>query len=240
MVSSLHRVKLLKYGVAAAAVVALGAGVLVQVPAYADTGAVQAPAPALNPPDTAASETAVLSGGCFWGMQGVYEHVKGVTHVVAGYTGGSGATAAYETVSTGTTGHAESIQVTFDPRVISYGKILQIYMSVAADPTELNYQGPDSGSQYRSEIWYATPEQKQIAGAYVAQLTQSHVFAAPIVVRLDPAKPFFKAEDYHQDYLVRNPGNPYIAFNDVPKVRSLQSLFPDYYQATPVTVFPNS
>ena len=240
MVSSSLRAKLLSTGIAAAVVTFGAAGLFMHGAAYADTGAVQAPAPAFNPPNAATSETATLSGGCFWGMQGVYEHVKGVKRVVAGYTGGAAATAQYETVSTGSTGHAESIQIVFDPRIISYGKILQIYMSVAADPTELNFQGPDSGTQYRSEIWYATPMQQKIASSYVAQLTRAHVFAQPIVVRLDPAKPFYKAEDYHQDYLVRNPGNPYIAFNDIPKVRSLQELFPESYQTSPVTVFPNS
>jgi peptide-methionine (S)-S-oxide reductase len=216
-----------------------GASLFHLLPAQADP-ATMAPPPAYDPPVTATSETAILSGGCFWGMQGVYEHVKGVEHVIAGYTGGAASTAQYETVSTGTTGHAESVDITFDPRVISYGKILQIYVSVAADPTELNFQGPDSGTQYRSEIWYATPDQRKIAAAYVAQLTAAHVFGAPIVVRIDPAKPFYQAEDYHQDFLVRNPDYPYIAYNDIPKVQNLQKLFPDFYRAAPVTVFPSS
>ncbi len=240
MVSSSRRAKLLNIGVAAAAVTFAAAGLLMHGAAYADTGAVQAPAPAIDPADPATSATAILSGGCFWGMQGVFEHVKGVTRAVAGYTGGASGTAQYETVSTGTTGHAESIQITFDPRVISYGQILQIYLSVAADPTELNYQGPDSGPQYRSEIWFTTPAQQHVASAYLAQLTQAHVFSQPIVVRLDPAKPFYKAEDYHQDFLVRNPGNPYIAYNDMPKLQSLQTMFPHDYQASAVTVLPNS
>jgi len=202
--------------------------------------AASVPAPAYDPPVAAPSETATLSGGCFWGVQGVYEHVKGVEHVYAGYTGGAAATAQYEIVSTGSTGHAESVQITFNPKIISYGKILQIYFAVAVDPTELNYQGPDSGTQYRSEIWVDSPEQRQIATAYIAQLTQAKTFPAPIVVRVDPAMPFYKAEDYHQDFLVQHPDYPYIAINDVPKVENLAQEFPKFYQNTPVTVFPQS
>jgi len=198
------------------------------------------PAPAYNPPDAAASETATLSGGCFWGMQGVYEHVKGVEHVYAGYTGGSAATAQYEIVSTGATGHAESVQITFNPKLISYAQILQVYFTVAADPTELNYQGPDSGTQYRSEIWVASPAQRKIAEAYIAQLGAAHVFGGPIVVRIDQAMPFYHAEDYHQDFLVLHPDYPYIAMNDIPKVEALQSELPQFYVAAPVTVFPAS
>jgi peptide-methionine (S)-S-oxide reductase len=227
------------WGFAAAALAGaafIGAHVL---PAFADDG-VAVPPPALNPPDPAASETATLSGGCFWGMQGVYEHVKGVTKVYAGYTGGAAATAVYEVVSTGETGHAESVQITFDPRVISYGQILQIYFSVATDPTELNFQGPDTGSQYRSEIWVASPAQKQIASAYITQLTNAHVFSQPIVTRIDPAQPFYRAESYHQDFLVLHPDYPYIAINDIPKVENLQKLFPALYQAMPVTALPAS
>jgi peptide-methionine (S)-S-oxide reductase len=223
-------------GLAAAA----GLFAVYRLPAHADSAAVPAPAPLYDPASTATSETATLSGGCFWGMQGVYEHVKGVTKVYAGYTGGAANTAVYDTVSTGETGHAESVQITFDPRVISYGKILQIYFSVAADPTELNYQGPDSGTQYRSEIWFSGPVQQKIASDYIAQLTAAKLFSQPIVVRLDPEKPFYQAEGYHQDFLVRNPDYPYIAINDVPKVQNLQALFPQFYRATPVTVLPAS
>jgi peptide-methionine (S)-S-oxide reductase len=200
--------------------------------------AVAVPAPADAPPDPASQETAILSGGCFWGMQGVYEHVKGVLHVYAGYTGGSAATAQYESVSTGTTGHAESVQILFDPRVLSYARILQIFVSVAADPTELNEQGPDDGTQYRSEIWYTTPQQRAVAAAYLAQLSAAHIWSTPIVVRLDPARPFYPAETYHQDFLVRHPENPYIVINDLPKVRALQMTFPDSYRSVPVTVLP--
>jgi peptide-methionine (S)-S-oxide reductase len=199
-----------------------------------------APPAAYSPPDAATSETAILSGGCFWAMQGVFEHVKGVTRVVAGYTGGSAATAQYEIVSTGATGHAETVQITFNPRQISYATLLRIYVSVAADPTELNYQGPDDGSQYRSEIWYTSPAQQKIAQAYLAQLTAAHIFPAPIVVRIDPAKPFYQAETYHQDFLVRNPDYPYIAAYDLPKVAALKTMFPQNYSETPVTLFPVS
>ena len=194
------------------------------------------PPPAYNPPDSAASETAILSGGCFWGVQGVYEHVKGVTQAVAGYTGGKADTAQYETVSTGTTGHAESVKITFNPQVISYGQILRIYFAVTADPTELNYQGPDQGTQYRGEIWAGTPQQKDIATRYIAQLSAAHVFPAPIVTRVDTAMPFYAAETYHQDFLVLHPDYPYIAYNDIPKVQALQTQFPSLYQADPVTV----
>jgi peptide-methionine (S)-S-oxide reductase len=222
-------------GVAAIAAVALSG----HSTAHADP-AVAVPAAAYSPPDNATEETAILSGGCFWGMQGVYEHVKGVEHVFAGYTGGAAATAHYEIVSTGATGHAESVMIKFDPRVISYAQILQIYFAVAADPTELNYQGPDSGTQYRSEIWYASPVQQKIAQDYIAQLTAAHVFAGPIVVRVDPARAFYQAESYHQDFLVLHPDYPYIAVNDIPKVENLQSMFPQFYQSNPVTVFPAS
>ena len=225
---------------AALAVVGLAVVTLRHLPAYADQPATTLPAPAFNPPNPAPAETATLSGGCFWGMQGVYEHVKGVTKVYAGYTGGSADTAQYETVSTGTTGHAESVQITFDPQVISYGQILQIYFTVATDPTELNYQGPDTGTQYRSEIWYASPTQEKIADGYIAQLTAAHAFRQPIVTRVDAVGGFYKAEDYHQDFLVRNPDYPYIVYNDIPKVQNLQRFFPDFYNATPVTVLPES
>ncbi|HYP64286.1 MAG TPA: peptide-methionine (S)-S-oxide reductase MsrA [Acidocella sp.] len=201
------------------------------------SGAEAAPAPAFDPPVTAPQEVAILSGGCFWGMQGVFEHVKGVRQVLAGYTGGAADTAQYEMVSTGSTGHAESVRIVFDPHVISYGKLLQIFVTVAADPTQLNYQGPDQGTQYRSEIWYApADQQQQIAQAYLAQLTQAKTFPAPIVVRLDPAKPFYPAESYHQDFLVLHPDNPYIAYNDLPKLQALQAQFPQFYLAQPVRV----
>jgi peptide-methionine (S)-S-oxide reductase len=181
-------------------------------------------------------QTAVLSGGCFWGTQGVFEHVKGVRQVLAGYSGGDKATADYGTVSTGKTGHAESIQITFDPAVVSYADILQVFFSVAHDPTELNRQGPDTGTQYRSEIFFANEAQQKIALTYIAQLEQAHVFHAPIVTRVDPLKGFYPAEGYHQDFLVRNPRYPYIVYNDLPKIDNLKREFPQIYVDKPVLV----
>jgi peptide-methionine (S)-S-oxide reductase len=185
---------------------------------------------------TATSEVAVLAGGCFWGVQGVFQHVAGVTEAVSGYAGGTGGTAHYEQVGTGATGHAESVRVTFDPRRISYGRILQIYFSVAHDPTELNYQGPDTGTQYRSTIFPMTPEQAQIAKAYIIQLNQAHAFHAPVVTTIEPGREFYPAEAYHQDFLALHPTNPYIVYNDLPKIRDLKRLFPDVYRADPVLV----
>ena len=180
------------------------------------------------------SRTITFSGGCFWGVQGVFEHVKGVRRAVAGYTGGQANTAQYETVSTGTTGHAESVQVTYDPQAISLPRLMQIYFSVALDPTELNAQGPDSGTQYRSEIWTASPSETQAATAYIAQLDAAHAYGARIVTRVDPLHGFYPAEAYHQDYLAHNPDSAYIAINDMPKVEALKRLFPEDYRATPV------
>jgi len=177
------------------------------------------------------SETAVLSGGCFWGVQAVFQHVKGVQRVVSGYAGGAKDTASYEMVSTGRTGHAESVEITFDPRLVSYGTILQVYFSVAHNPTELNRQGPDSGTQYRSAIFTVNDAQKQVAEAYIGQLDKAHVFASPIVTKIGPLAAFYPAEDYHQDYATRHPDNPYIAFNDLPKVDNLSRLFPALYTA---------
>ena len=182
------------------------------------------------------SQTVVLAGGCFWGMQAVYEHTKGVTRAVSGYSGGAKETAHYEMVGTERTGHAESVAVTYDPKEISLGKILQIYFSVAHNPTELNFQGPDSGPSYRSAIFYADDDQKKVAAAYIAQLDGAHAFPEPIVTKLEPLKGFYPAEDYHQDFLTRHPAYPYIAINDIPKVENLQRLFPDAYRADPVLV----
>ncbi|CAB3763207.1 peptide-methionine (S)-S-oxide reductase MsrA [Paraburkholderia humisilvae] len=183
-----------------------------------------------------ATETVVLAGGCFWGVQGVFQHVKGVTSAVSGYTGGAQSAAEYETVSTGTTGHAESVRVTFDPHQISYGHILQIYFSVAHDPTELNRQGPDVGTQYRSTIFPSTPEQARIAKAYIAQLGNAHVFPDKIVTTIEPDRTFYPAETYHQNYLTLHPDQPYIAINDIPKVNGLKKLFPTEYRDQPVLV----
>jgi len=195
------------------------------------------PAPAVDEAaGQATSEVAVLAGGCFWGVQGVFQHVKGVTNAVSGYTGGAQATAEYETVSTGATGHAESVRITFDPSKISYGRLLQIYFSVAHDPTELNRQGPDSGTQYRSAIFPVTAEQARVAKLYIAQLDQAHAFNAAIVTRIEPDKTFYPAESYHQDYLTRNPTSPYIVYNDLPKVDALKHLYPELYRTDPVLV----
>jgi peptide-methionine (S)-S-oxide reductase len=195
------------------------------------------PGPALD--ETAAagsSETAVMAGGCFWGVQAVFQHLKGVRQVVSGYAGGSKDTAEYETVSTGHTGHAESVQITFDPHEVSYGRILQIYFSVAHDPTQLNRQGPDSGTQYRSVIFAMNESQRKVAQRYVAQLDQAGVFRHPIVTKIDAYTGFYPAETYHQDFATLHPNHPYIAFNDLPKIDNLKRLYPDLYRPTPVLV----
>jgi peptide-methionine (S)-S-oxide reductase len=194
----------------------------------------QIPAAAADPASSAATEVAVLAGGCFWGQQGVFEHVKGVTKVVSGYAGGERNTAHYERVSDGDTGHAESVQITFDPRQVSFAQLLQIYFSVAHDPTELNRQGPDEGTQYRSEIFTASPRQEQIARAYIAKLDSAHLFPAAIATKVEPLKAFYAAEDYHQDYLVRNPRAAYIVINDLPKIAALKRVWPVFYREKPV------
>jgi peptide-methionine (S)-S-oxide reductase len=178
----------------------------------------------------------VLAGGCFWGVQGVYEHVRGVQKVVAGYAGGDRSTARYEAVSSGSTGHAESVQITFDPSQVTYGQLLQIAFSVVSDPTLLNRQGPDVGTQYRSAVFYADDAQKHVAEAYIAQLDTSHVFSKPIVTRVEPLKGFYPAEVYHQDYLVHNPSASYIVFNDLPKIENFRRTFPELYSGRPVLV----
>ncbi|WP_395069322.1 peptide-methionine (S)-S-oxide reductase MsrA [Paraburkholderia silvatlantica] len=184
----------------------------------------------------AGTETAVLAGGCFWGVQGVFQHVKGVKSAVSGYAGGNRSTAEYEVVSTGTTGHAESVQITFDPHQVSYGKILQIYFSVVTDPTTLNRQGPDTGTQYRSTIFAANAAQARVAKAYIAQLDAAHVYPDAIVTTIEMNRPFYPAEGYHQNYLTLHPDQPYIAINDIPKVENLKRFFPQLYQPQPVLV----
>ena len=186
-------------------------------------------------PGESGPQTALFAGGCFWGVQGVFEHIAGVTQVIAGYSGGHVADPSYEQVSSGRTGHAEAVQVTFDPARVSYGKLLQIFFSVALDPTEMNRQGPDSGTQYRSALFVNGPEQDRIARSYIGQLTAAHLFSRPIVTQVDPAGPFYPAEAYHQDYLVRHPDRSYIAAYDLPKVNALQALFPENWRAEPVT-----
>jgi peptide-methionine (S)-S-oxide reductase len=222
-------------GVGAAFAVTVAVGFLSLGGLHAAERATVVPAPAVdNPQASGPLQTAVLSGGCFWGTQGVFEHVKGVRQVLAGYSGGQASTASYETVSGGNTGHAESIRVIFDPAQVSYGEILRVFFSVAHDPTQLNRQGPDEGTQYRSSIFYADPTQQNIATAYIAQLQQAHVFSRPVVTKVDPLKGFYPAEGYHQDYLFHNPHQPYIVYNDLPKIENLKRVFPDIYQDRPV------
>jgi peptide-methionine (S)-S-oxide reductase len=190
------------------------------------------PVPAADAPLATAKgqQTAVLAGGCFWGIQAVFEHLKGVSSATSGYAGGYVKSPSYESVSMGVTGHAESVSITYDPSQISYGQILMIFFSVAHDPTQWNRQGPDTGSQYRSVIFYSNPEQKRIAEAYIAQLDATKVYSRPIVTKVEPFKSFYLAENYHQDYLKNNLDNPYIVYNDLPKLENLKRLFPSLYQ----------
>jgi peptide-methionine (S)-S-oxide reductase len=190
--------------------------------------AAEFPAPAVDQPASANhAATAVFAGGCFWGVEAVFERLKGVTNAVSGFAGGAAFTAHYEVVSSGTTGHAESVQVTYDPAQISYGKLLEVFFSVAHDPTELNRQGPDEGTQYRSAIFYSDPDQKRVAEAYIQQLTAAKVFHGKIVTQVVPLRGFYPAEEYHQHYFDHNPNNPYIVYNDAPKVKHLEKEFPE-------------
>ena len=195
--------------------------------------AVNLPAPAIDETRTASSssENLTVAGGCFWGVQAVFQHVKGVTKVVSGYAGGSAADARYNTVSTGKTGHAEAVQITYDPSQITAGKLLQVFFAVAHDPTELNKQGPDHGTQYRSAIFYASPEQQKIASAYIAQIDAAKAFTDPVATKLEALAAFYPAEDYHQDYLTLHPDQPYIVINDMPKLKALEKAFPDLYKS---------
>ena len=217
-------------------VVALGLGVAFADAAWAAEKAVVIPAPAVDNPKVSASpQTAVIAAGCFWGVQGVYQHVRGVQRALSGYSGGTKATADYEAVSRGSTGHAESVEIRFDPKEISYGEILQIYFSVVHDPTQLNRQGPDTGPQYRSNIFYADESQKRIAEAYIAQLNNAKLFSRSIVTRVDPLNGFYPAEAYHQDFLLKNPTYPYIVIHDLPKIGQLKKVFPARYREQAVT-----
>lgn len=198
--------------------------------------AVVIPAPAIDEKTSAKTEKAVFAGGCFWGVQGVFQHVKGVSNAVSGYSGGAKETASYETVSGGKTGHAEAVEVTYDPAQVSYGQLLQIFFSVAHNPTQLNFQGPDQGTQYRSAVFTLSPEQKKVADAYVAQLDQAKVFPDKVVTEVTDLKGFYTAEAYHQDFLTLNPDYPYIVYNDLPKIGSLKSLFPNAYRDKPALV----
>jgi len=224
---------------AALALATGGAGWLTARPSRAAEAAVAVPAPATDPavPPGSTSEVAVIAGGCFWGVQGVFQHVKGVSGAVSGYAGGAESTARYDEVGLGTTGHAEAVRIVYDPRQISYARLLQIFLSVAHDPTQLNRQGPDTGTQYRSTVFAQNLEQARIAQAYLAQLTQARTFgSAPVVTTIELQKRFFPAEAYHQDFLTRHPDHPYIVINDLPKVAALKRMFPQRYRAQPALV----
>jgi peptide-methionine (S)-S-oxide reductase len=220
----------------AAAVGALAITAFVVAPSLAAEDAVIIPAPAMDVKAADGVQTVVIAGGCFWGVQGVFQHTAGVVNAVSGYAGGNKSTADYSMVSTGTTGHAESVQVKYDPKKISYGKILQIFFSVAHDPTQLNRQGPDSGTQYRSAIFTTNDEQKKVTDAYIAQLNAAKVYPKPIVTKVGPLEGFFPAEAYHQDYLTLHPNQPYIAYNDIPKVENLKKIFAENYIEKPTLV----
>jgi len=224
-------------GSVALALLAAVLGYQILTSAFASEEAVVIPAPALDNPKAAGPpQTAVLAGGCFWGVHGVYQHVRGTRQVLSGYSGGTKATADYETVSRGESGHAESVEVRFDPTELSYGEILQIFFSVAHDPTQRNRQGPDVGTQYRSAIFYADESQKRTTEAYIAQLDRAKVFRRPIATKLERLTAFYPAEAYHQDFLLKNPDYPYIVVNDLPKIASLQRVFPASYRDQPVTI----
>jgi peptide-methionine (S)-S-oxide reductase len=220
----------------AAAIGALAITAYAVAPLRAAEDAVVIPAPAADLPASDGTQTVVVAGGCFWGVQGVFQHTAGVVNAVSGYAGGSKSTAEYDVVSTGTTGHAESVQIKYDPKKISYGKILQIFFSVVHDPTQLNRQGPDSGTQYRSAIFTTSSEQKKVADAYIAQLDAAKVYRKPIVTKVGPLEGFYPAEAYHQDYLTLHPNQPYIAYNDIPKVENLKKIFAEDYIEKPTLV----
>jgi peptide-methionine (S)-S-oxide reductase len=212
------------------------AAVTVALAAPVVAGAAPVPPPPIDEQAAATEQVAVLAGGCFWGVQAVFQHVKGVTSAVSGYAGGDRQSAQYETVGSGGTGHAESVRITFDPKIVSYGRLLQIYFSVAHDPTERDRQGPDVGTQYRSAIFPTTSEQERIAKAYIADLDRAHVFRSAVATRIEPDRQFYPAEDYHQDFLARNPTYPYIVINDLPKIEDLKRNFPELYRPKPVLV----
>jgi peptide-methionine (S)-S-oxide reductase len=220
----------------AAAIGALAIAAVAIAPLRAAEDAVIIPAPAMDAPASDGIQTVVVAGGCFWGVQGVFQHTAGVVNAVSGYAGGAKSTAKYDIVSTGSTGHAESVEIKYDPKKISYGKLLQIFFSVAHDPTQLNRQGPDSGTQYRSAIFTTNDEQKKVTDAYIAQLDAAKVYAKPIVTKVGPLEAFYPAEAYHQDYLTLHPTQPYIAYNDLPKVENLKKIFAANYLEKPTLV----
>jgi peptide-methionine (S)-S-oxide reductase len=231
-----HHSRLAACAVAAAGVALSSCLAVLVAPSHAAEQAVIIPPPVKDVSAAAGNQTVVLAGGCFWGVQGVFQHTAGVLSAVSGYAGGAKSTANYPTVSTGTTGHAESVEVRYDPRQISYGKILQIFFSVVHDPTELNRQGPDIGTQYRSAIFATTDEQKKVADAYIAQLDAAKVYGKPIVTQVGMLKGFYPAEAYHQDYLTLHPNQPYIAYNDLPKIENLKRIFAQNYIGKPTLV----
>lgn len=214
----------------------VAASALGMLPSFAESAKLVPPPSVDTPAAQAPTETAVIAGGCFWGVQGVFQHVDGVSNAVSGYAGGTQDTADYGKVSSGRTRHAEAVKITYDPRKISYGRVLQIYFSVAHDPTELNRQGPDVGTQYRSTIFPANDEQSKVAKAYIDQLNQAGTFKKQVATTIEPGQVFYVAEPYHQDYMTLNPRNPYIAMHDLPKVANLKRLFPDAYRSEPVLV----
>ncbi|MER8723546.1 peptide-methionine (S)-S-oxide reductase MsrA [Mesorhizobium sp. M1027] len=236
MTAAVKRSSIFAKAAAAALILTAAAAVFWQTPAVSAEDAVVIPPPAMDEKATAGTEKAVFAGGCFWGVQGVFQHVNGVTSAVSGYAGGDKNTAVYEMVGTSRTGHAESVEITYEPSKVTYGQLLQVYFSVAHNPTQLNYQGPDSGTQYRSTIFAENDTQKKIAESYIAQLDKAKVFPKPIVTTLETGKSFYPAEDYHQDFLTLNPSYPYIVYNDLPKVENLKRLFPNLYSEKPVLV----
>ncbi len=238
MMSSVRLAALRPYAgwLIAAAFAAAATVTLWQSPVSAAEDAVVIPPPTLDEKPSTGLEKAVFAGGCFWGVQGVFQHVKGVTSAVSGYSGGDAETAHYEVVGSGSTGHAETVEVTYDPSKVTYGQLLHVFFSVAHNPTQLNYQGPDHGTQYRSTIFVTDDEQKNIAQSYIAELDKTRKFSTPIVTTLETFKAFYPAEDYHQDFLTLNPTYPYIVYNDLPKIENLKAIFPDLYTEKPVLV----
>ncbi len=221
------------------AILAAGAIVLsswIALPSQAAEDAFIIPPPSLDMKPSEGLKTAVLAGGCFWGVQGVYQHTEGVVNAVSGYAGGAANSAKYDLVGRGNTGHAEAVKITYDPKKISYGKLLQIYFSVAHDPTQLNRQGPDTGTQYRSTVFTSDPEERQVAEKYIAQLNNTKTYKKTIATTLEPMQGFYVAEDYHQDYLTLHPNQPYIVYNDLPKIENLKKIFANLYRDKPALV----
>ena len=221
----------------AAASLGIGLALVYGTAGVAAETAMRAPQPIVTVPASANSETAIFAGGCFWGVQGVFQHVKGVKSAVSGFTGGARDTAHYDSVSDGNTGHAESVRVVFDPHVVSYADLLRIYFSVVADPTQLNAQGPDVGTQYRSALFPTSDAQRKVAAAYLDQLRKANLWKKPIVTRIERAQAFYPAEAYHQDYLTLHPDSGYIRYNDLPKLAALKQLYPQFWREQPVLVY---